>query len=592
MKNTMVTMSGVETFDALAVSFIYGISSGASAKSIIEKTSKLCRSSLNCMIGYLEGPCRSFTMHVLKHHRGRSMLHVPVHRPVISTAGPAVDQLIGGKKGSRHLIPRRQTDGGQKVRSRRARSLATACQALQTPSLFFSFTMTRSRPPRPARGGDDDGDGTSSSLQMHNVTSSSRSARIVGGMPEDTPLLAHGPVPAPPAFDERSAASSRMSMSSAVAPFPWILSNLSNRLIPGDTELIDDDGSYASVASSIDDSADAADDHHEADPMHEYEYSNGRNQSFSRSPDGSSRRNSRHHHAKGKHLRRVPTTPQRRIFLFLTEPQTSIASFIFFVILVVAITFSCVLMMLQTMPSFQFKPDDCVICGGTNEYYSDNDDAVYTGPPLPDLEHLPIDCECPPIPLPWTVLLEDCIIWFFTVEWILRVLCYEPPDIRGDHCHSCQTLFKQKISYCLEWTTLLDALAIFPYYIERYEETNGLLSLRLLRLFRVFQLLRLGKYNTTFLSLMNVLVESILSFNILLIVLVFGAAFFGSMIYWMEKGTWKYTTYTDPPSFAYMRIGADGETEEPTPFTSIPAAFWWFIVTATTGTIWHIYILF
>ena len=138
---------------------------------------------------------------------------------------------------------------------------------------------------------------------------------------------------------------------------------------------------------------------------------------------------------------------------------------------------------------------------------------------------------------------------------------------------------------------MLDALAIFPYYIERYEETNGLLSLRLLRLFRVFQLLRLGKYNTTFLSLINVLVKSILSFNILLIVLVFGAAFFGSMIYWMEKGTWKYTTYTDPPSFAYMRIGADGETEEPTPFTSIPAAFWWFIVTATTGEMWHMYII-
>lgn len=441
-------------------------------------------------------------------------------------------------------------------------------------SLIF-FTMTRSRPPRPARGGDDDGDGTSSSsLQMHNVTSSSRSSRIVGGMPEDTPLLAHGPQPAPP-LDERSAASSRMSMSSAVAPFPWVLSNLSNRLIPGDTELIDDDGSYASGVLSIDDSADAADDHHEADPMHEYEYSNGR-----------------HHHVKGKHLRRVPTTPPRRIFLFLTEPQTSIASFIFFVILVVAITFSCVLMMLQTMPSFQFKPDDCVICGGTNEYYSDNDDAIYTGPPLPDLEHLSIDCECPPIPLPWTVLLEDCIIWFFTVEWILRVLCYEPPDTGDRHCHSYRTLFKQKISYCLEWTTLLDALAIFPYYIERYEETNGLLSLRLLRLFRVFQLLRLGKYNTTFLSLMNVLVESILSFNILIIVLVFGAAFFGSMIYWMEKGTWKYTTYTDPPSFAYMRIGADGETEEPTPFTSIPAAFWWFIVTATTGEMWLIHICF
>eukprot|EP00586_Coscinodiscus_wailesii_P007610 CAMPEP_0172520818 /NCGR_PEP_ID=MMETSP1066-20121228/292221_1 /TAXON_ID=671091 /ORGANISM="Coscinodiscus wailesii, Strain CCMP2513" /LENGTH=176 /DNA_ID=CAMNT_0013303631 /DNA_START=582 /DNA_END=1109 /DNA_ORIENTATION=- len=32
----------------------------------------------------------------------------------------------------------------------------------------------------------------------------------------------------------------------------------------------------------------------------------------------------------------------------------------------------------------------------------------------------------------------------------------------------------------------------------------------------------------------------------------------------------------------YVRIGADGVSEEPTPFTSIPAAFWWFIVTATT----------
>jgi hypothetical protein len=468
---------------------------------------------------------------------------------------------------------------GQKFRScgwrekARARAVLPAAKREPQHASFFSPTMTRSsRPPRPARGDNvADVDVAPSSFQMQNVASSSH-------MPEDTPLLHR-----PPAHDERSA-TSRTSMSAAAAPFPWILSNLSNRLIPGDTELIDDDGSYASSASSIDDSADAADHDHEAD--YSYGYSNGSTHSVSRSPDGSrSRRNNRHHHVKGKQLRRVRTTPQRRIFLFLTEPQTSIASFVFFVILVLAITFSCVLMMLQTMPSFQFKPDDCVICGGTNEYYSDNDDAAYTGPPLPDLQNLPIDCECPPIPLPWTVLLEDFIIWFFTIEWILRVLCYEPPDSGSDHCHPLRMSLRQKISYCLEWTTLLDALAIFPYYIERYEETNGLLSLRLLRLFRVFQLLRLGKYNTTFLSLMNVLVESILSFNILLIVLIFGAAFFGSMIYWMEKGTWKYTTYTDPPSFAYMRTSADGESEEPTPFTSIPAAFWWFIVTATTGEI-------
>mmetsp|Transcript_23831 Transcript_23831/g.35572 ORF Transcript_23831/g.35572 Transcript_23831/m.35572 type:complete len:244 (-) Transcript_23831:320-1051(-) len=83
-------------------------------------------------------------------------------------------------------------------------------------------------------------------------------------------------------------------------------------------------------------------------------------------------------------------------------------------------------------------------------------------------------------------------------------------------------------------------------------------------------------------SLTNVLVKSILSFNLLIIVLLFGAAFFGSMIYWLEKGEWKYSDYTDPPSFMYVRIGVDGITEEPSPFTSIPASFWWFIVTATT----------
>ena len=158
--------------------------------------------------------------------------------------------------------------------------------------------------------------------------------------------------------------------------------------------------------------------------------------------------------------------------------------------------------------------------------------------------------------------------------------------MRGGHPSSkpktSTSLMKQKLSYLMEWTTISDALAIFPYYIERYDKANGLLALRLLRIFRVFQLLRLGQYNTTFVSLTNVLVDSILSFNILLIVLLFGASFFGSMIYWMEKGEWKYTTSTNPPSFAYVRPTFDGTSEEPSPFTSIPASFWWFMVTATT----------
>jgi hypothetical protein len=60
----------------------------------------------------------------------------------------------------------------------------------------------------------------------------------------------------------------------------------------------------------------------------------------------------------------------------------------------------------------------------------------------------------------------------------------------------------------------------------------------------------------------------------------FGAAFFGSIVYWLEKGDWTY--YEETQSYQFMRKSVDGIRTEPTPFTSIPVAFWWFCVTATT----------
>jgi Ion transport protein len=76
----------------------------------------------------------------------------------------------------------------------------------------------------------------------------------------------------------------------------------------------------------------------------------------------------------------------------------------------------------------------------------------------------------------------------------------------------------------------------------------------------------------------KVLLRTILS--LMMVVLLFGAAFFGSMIYWLEKGDWKY--YEKTQSYTFLRTSVDGTHEEPSPFTSIPAAFWWFLVTATT----------
>jgi hypothetical protein len=199
-----------------------------------------------------------------------------------------------------------------------------------------------------------------------------------------------------------------------------------------------------------------------------------------------------------------------------------------------------------------------------------DDDAVAIKPGVP--------CVCPPAPFTATVKAIDYNIYFFTVEWSLRVLCFEPPP--AERSHTFGGLFCQWLSFLTETTTVLDALAIFPYYVERFENTNGLMSLRLLRLFRVFQLVRLGQYSPNFLSLTNVLYKSTMYLKLLMVLLLFGAAFFGSMMYWLEKGDWKY--HEETQSYLFLRPSSDGIRQEPSPFTSIPIACWWFLVTATT----------
>lgn len=210
--------------------------------------------------------------------------------------------------------------------------------------------------------------------------------------------------------------------------------------------------------------------------------------------------------------------------------------------------------------------------GSDMSYMFEDDDSAA-------LDSLLSFCVCPPAPKNFTVVMEDYLMYFFSIEWILRVLCYEPPPEERATTYAGSA--GQVFGYIFQTTTVLDFLAIFPYYMERFgSNAKGLLSLRLLRLFRVFQLVRLGQFNTTFTILINVLSSSLPYLRLLLVVLVFGSAFFGSMMYWLEKGEWKY--WEETQDFQFIRLGADGVTEEISPFTNVPQAFWWFMVTATT----------
>lgn len=266
-----------------------------------------------------------------------------------------------------------------------------------------------------------------------------------------------------------------------------------------------------------------------------------------------------------------PRSLRRRIFLILTEPHTSIVSAFYFVILVVSIAFINLLMIIQTMEEFQYTPDNCKSCGGSVVYVFDFGDGSDENKPDG------VECVCPPEPLPFTNIALKWLIYFFTVEFVLRLLMFAPPPT--ERSPTKLGFVWQWFGFLLSWGTIFDALAIFPYYIEALTYSNSLISLRLLRLFRVFQVVRLGQYSDSFLSLSTVLVKAVPYLKLLLALLVFGATIFGSLLYWTEKGEWKY--FDETATYEYVRLNDQG-IEEISPFTSIPSAFWWFTVTATT----------
>lgn len=278
---------------------------------------------------------------------------------------------------------------------------------------------------------------------------------------------------------------------------------------------------------------------------------------------------------------------RRIIFLLVTEPRSGIIPLFQYVVLISLIVLANLIMIMQTSPRWQFTPTTCEFCNTSNDNtYSE----IEVNATSIDVDINEIDCVCQPVPNRILGILEAWCTYYFTVEWTLRVLCYVPTPSQM----SCKmdkhntnnyilTYFKLWCSYLVRPSTIIDALSIFSFYlVNDIPQAQGLKAMRMLRVLRLFQLVRIGKYSTIFMSLGNVFHKAITCLNMLMIVLLFGAIFFGSMIYYFEKGVWQYTTDTDPPSYQFMRISVDGVNYEISPYKSITGSFWWFIVTATT----------
>jgi voltage-gated potassium channel len=147
--------------------------------------------------------------------------------------------------------------------------------------------------------------------------------------------------------------------------------------------------------------------------------------------------------------------------------------------------------------------------------------------------------------------------WFstlvFSVEYLTRLwICVEEERYRHP--------IKGRIKYIFSPMALVDLLAIMPFYLAFFVDSNTVDArfIRGIRLFRLFRLFKIGRYSESITELLSVFSrkkeELAITFFAVIILLILSA----SVIYLVEHKA------------------------QPQAFSSIPAAMWWGVATLTT----------
>ena len=285
-----------------------------------------------------------------------------------------------------------------------------------------------------------------------------------------------------------------------------------------------------------------------------------------------------------------PVCFKEKIFLLLSDAQSSRAGGYVAYGIVISIIASVFTYMLESLPSLKTYPDGCHGC----EPILTSDSKWYF------------------------VNSERIIITIFTVDYLLRLFTahasrqfiFKEANILDFYLtfqviHDPEALSRQKsevqqalnasaltktIRFFFTPLNLIDLFSILPFFLEGLlKGGNGLLVLRILRLCRLFRLFKLKKYSAGFDVFLHTLGQSSEAITVLLFILALLLVFLGSLIYLAEGGSW-YRPEDDCagvpcsdnyPDGAYLRPTRDGSLEL-SPFSSIFDSCWFIMTTITT----------
>lgn len=164
-----------------------------------------------------------------------------------------------------------------------------------------------------------------------------------------------------------------------------------------------------------------------------------------------------------------------------------------------------------------------------------------------------------------------CVVWF-SLEFVLRFI-----------------QARSKLAFARGPLNIIDVVAILPYYISLMVDDNDTLEdeptsggsssrgyldklsliLRMLRALRILYVMRLARHSLGLQTLGLTIQRSMREFGLLLLFLCVAVVFFSPLVHLAES------ELGSAPTTSTAGMGAQG-------FTSIPAAYWWAIISMTT----------